>query len=986
MKLLFYYLNFCSIASTNKQSRIKEIIRTLNPDVILITESWLKDDVRSGEDPQIAGYCTVAKDSRITNTVGGGVCVIAKSHITTESISVGIPNKNFHIQCAKFKIYDQLFALVYREPKTEDHDDHLLFDFLAAESEPMISIGDFNLEKIDWNAFTAPPSQRKLLKVMDEKNWVQLIEEPTHRDGNVLDIIITPDPNIIFNVDNSNEKHINFGYAHHALTFQMDLGPKSLKKEEIEVEDYKNADYKKLRLDLKLADWQLNNDVISLNEYDVLFRNNLTTAWGDAIPTKKVTIDPEAISYMSAITKKERNHLRKMKKKASQMKIKSAHLIQRIIEQSQFVNELEISDMKNKENKILYGAGELKTNIFKHLETFNNKRDSKPGPLIVGGTRANSDEVAAEFMRNQYLKVATEQPVDEPRFDEYVPSPHPEMREVVFKNKWIRKEIKKMRTRTAPGHDGIKVAMLKQGINEIVDPLKKLFKLSYENGKIPDSWRIAIVTPLYKSGKRSDPANYRPISVISNLFKLMEKVVCSAVNHHMKIHNIWSDTQFAFRDGSSVVNNLISHDLKINEIIDRGGQVTIILVDARKAYDLIGFNKILRGMKRANLPKKLMEWTMDALQGRSFQVKVGKTLSRPATPNSGVLQGSAFSPTLFNLAMEDLHNAVEPDCSLFVSIKQFADDDTFAADTTHREGILALKKTLARFDEKCKETDIFIHPDKTQKIVIGKTKCHDESTDFMLAGKVIKEVDSARDLGVLYNKKYSNSNHFQTIYNKLHSRVMWIKKRLWNRDIKYLTMIWNALCGSIITFGLASWGRPTRTQIQKLQGLQRTFFLDAEECTNCEAQIQKKLKDINTPCSIHVGPEPMDKLIMKTELKMCFDIHRGHMRINGTFCRYPNGTTRSTSNYQVQKIPGTSPTMAQSFAHRAITLWNALPLSVRNWHVSKAVFAKSINHKVPWLEKPDRYRQEYYDWKATNARIERLWNDKQIDIYCHQIV
>ena len=627
MKLTFFYLNFCSIQSNEKQDTLKDIINTSNPDVIMITESWLKLDTPDGEDPQVNGYVTVAKDSRVTNTNGGGVLIMAKSHIKVEVIAIGIPQKSFHIQCAKIKVFDQMFALIYRKPDTKPPINDQLFTYLGAEADNnMIIIGDLNFPKIDWETHSGPPSETKFLELLDKRHLVQIITEPTHKkskknkqsradtagndnSGNILDLLVVPDPNAILDLENTNHPLITGGNEHNAIIFCMQLGPNKAQKEKIEVEDFKNADMKVFTDKLEKSDWleKAHDNSITVDELGNKLQQNLLGAWDEAVPRKTVTIDPEAIPYMSSITKSERNRLRKLKKKAAKCNYQSDHLAIEIKHQMNKVRELEISDMMAKEDKILYGEGEMRTNIFKHFQTFNKSHDSKPGPLIVNNVRATNDEETANMLLDQYMKVATEKPVDTPLFDENVPTVHAKMHDVSFRCKWIRKQVKRMKTRTAPGQDGVKVAMLKEGINQIVEHLKRLFTLCYERSTIPTSWRTALVTPLYKSGKKSDPSNYRPISVISNLLKLMEKVVTAAVNNHMEKMGIWSDTQFAFRDGSSVGNNLISHDLALSKIRDKGGQVTIILVDARKAYDLIGFNKILRGMKRANLPEKTDE-------------------------------------------------------------------------------------------------------------------------------------------------------------------------------------------------------------------------------------------------------------------------------------------------------------------------------------------------------------------------------------------
>ena len=313
---------------------------------------------------------------------------------------------------------------------------------------------------------------------------------------------------------------------------------------------------------------------------------------------------------------------------------------------------------------------------------------------------------------------------------------------------------------------------------------------------------------------------------------------------------------------------------------------------------------------------------------------------------------------------------------------------TLVADTTTAEGVRALKRTLREFDRKCKETDIHIHPDKTVKIVIGKSKCKTEDFDFQLAGKVIREENSARDLGVIYNNKLSNSHHFQKLIGKIQSRSMMVKKRIWNRDIKFLSMLWNALCSSLIIFGLNSWGRPSRDQLQKLQGMQRRFFEKARKCQHCLGQKLKRKRGDLSECKLHTGPDPIDKLILKTELKTFFAIKSGKLRINGDLCAPETRSEeekRPSERYKPKKLPGTSAFMAKSFASRTISVWNALPNEVRNWHISEARFKRGLNHKVPWLKKEDTFRIDNYNWSDCYRRLERYNNNQCFDFYCRTV-
>ena len=151
----------------------------------------------------------------------------------------------------------------------------------------------------------------------------------------------------------------------------------------------------------------------------------------------------------------------------------------------------------------------------------------------------------------------------------------------------VFKLLNSLKVHKAAGPDKITARVLKQLAPVISPILTIIFKRSYETGEIPQDWRSADITPVYKKGKKSDPANYRPISLTSIPCKLMEHIITSAIMKHGKRHNILYDLQHGFRDKRSCESQLIGFIDDVVNAIHGGNQTDVIVMDFSKAFDKV---------------------------------------------------------------------------------------------------------------------------------------------------------------------------------------------------------------------------------------------------------------------------------------------------------------------------------------------------------------------------------------------------------------
>ena len=170
---------------------------------------------------------------------------------------------------------------------------------------------------------------------------------------------------------------------------------------------------------------------------------------------------------------------------------------------------------------------------------------------------------------------------------------YPKMPEIIIDLKGILKLLSNLNPDKAPGPDGIKPIVLKELREELAPNIQLLFKKSISTGKIPTDWTKANVSPVFKKGSKSDPANYRLISLTCILCKVMEHIIASKLTQHLNQHNILYDLQHGFRDRRSCETQLIQLIEDLGRQLVKGKQVDLVLLDFSKAFDKVSHPKLL---------------------------------------------------------------------------------------------------------------------------------------------------------------------------------------------------------------------------------------------------------------------------------------------------------------------------------------------------------------------------------------------------------
>ena len=241
----------------------------------------------------------------------------------------------------------------------------------------------------------------------------------------------------------------------------------------------------------------------------------------------------------------------------------------------------------------------------------------------------------------------------------------------------------------ALGPDGLPTILLKTCARELTPSHCALLNLSLAEGKLPTKWKDALVIPVHEKGKKEDVTNYKPISLLCVVSKVLEQCIFK----HFKdfLRPLFVNAQHGFLQGRSTVTQLLAFYHKIGQSLDKGLQSDIVYLDLAKAFDSVSHQRLLLTLSLYRVSGKLLQWFESYLGGRGQQCSVhGFTYSHSPVP-SGVPQGSIVGPLMFLVYVNNLPPVIQNRISLF------ADDSKCSSVIESPQDSESLQKALDRF-------------------------------------------------------------------------------------------------------------------------------------------------------------------------------------------------------------------------------------------------------------------------------------------------
>ena len=380
----------------------------------------------------------------------------------------------------------------------------------------------------------------------------------------------------------------------------------------------------------------------------------------------------------------------------------------------------------------------------------------------------------------------------------------------------------------ATGSDGIPGIVLKMTADTIAPSLCSIFNQSLAQGKVPADFKSSHVAPLFKAGDPTVPSNYRPVSLLPIVSRLLEKLVKNQVIEYLEEHQLLPPTQFAYRAGHSTEDALILAVDRWQTSRHHRKTTGIVMVDMSKAFDRVRHSLLLSELHALGLYGKVLDWFASYLSDRSQQVKIGAQLSEKISCSRGVPQGSVLGPLLFVMYTRGI-SRILPEC---ISHQEFADDIIIdCSDVDSKRVVEKLSEGVSALERWLDDIGLLLNKKKTQVMFIKPRGSVDVPFSVSCNGEDLATVSSAKYLGVQIDDDLRWTSHV----NHLCLRSRQATGRLWRhrcalnmqaRRTWYLAMVQAKLCyGSNAFFpaltaeGLGRLGKMAKAGVRAVFGL-----------------------------------------------------------------------------------------------------------------------------------------------------------------------
>ena len=626
---------------------VRELIVDHGIDILCLSETWLRGD--NIDDHYIAAACPSShtwKSFPRCGRRGGGLAFIYANFINGVSTS-SLPTQSHESACISFTYGSKKFYVVciYRPPnktppaKFLEELQEMILDYKLKNS-PFILVGDFN-----YHFLSRSCAVRKIKSLLDECEITQHITVPTHQAGNVLDWVLSPTT-----------------YFNNLIkeTYVVDLAVSDHKGVFIDINLHKTSNAKKSTQSRKICD-------INLDEFKADLQKSILSVFDvcDFESTIRGVLDRHAPLVSRTVSdrsdagwfNKNVKQAKRDKRRAESIWRKSGLMVHREIFLNQ-KNRLNV-EIKNAKRKY-YNTKFSDVNSCKELYQLSNhllgKRKTRSLPN-TDNDAALSEEFST-FFQNKIcmIREGIDSTISEPpSFNIYngsilealEPTTEGELRDIIMKSPSKYCDIL----------DPLPTSLFKQCLDVLLPTVTMLINDSLYAGIVPDVFKKAIVKPLLKKSglNENELKNYRPVSNLSFLSKILERIVLKRLLDHVTKNNLGECFQSAYKSKHSTETAVLKVCTDILDSIDKKNVCLLTLLDLSAAFDTIDHNILISRLDNSfGIRGSALDWFKSYLTHRTQAVQIEKKISPEKHLLYGVPQGSVLGPILFTMYTQPL--------------------------------------------------------------------------------------------------------------------------------------------------------------------------------------------------------------------------------------------------------------------------------------------------------------------------------------------
>ena len=816
--LKILHLNIHSLPA--KIDELKFLINKLTEkgvmlDIILLCETFLSDV--KNLNCEIDGYSLVERHR--TKGRGGGVAILIKNGIKFKELrDLTVFNEGLLESLfleITFDTQKVIIAELYRVPGT---DIDVFFDQyeeivrkLQEKNLPVIIGTDQNLDFLKINVHN---KTNQFFDMNLDAGFVPMITRPTR--------ITSTSATLIDNIYCSNLSHVKSaiilsGISDHlpcCLLFGMS---KKYKKRPLVIESRKITDEKLLKMNNELSetDWSILEN-FDTNQAYRYFIDNLTKVIDMHAPMKSISVSPKNIikeKWMTAGLLKSSKTCDKLYKEQLGHDASSRFHTKYIFYRNEF-NKLKrtakkeyylnlITEYKNDSKKLwgvinrVIGKTRNKLDLPEKIKDENN--------IIVSGNQAIADTFC-KFFTSVGPNLARSIPNPSKNYDEYlsnlncnktffmVPSDESEILGI----------IKLLPNKSSSGYDNVSNILLKQLAPSVCKALCIIFNKSMSEGIFPQDMKLAEVVPIFKSKDRSVCTNYRPISLLPVVSKILERVIKKRLYKFIVDNNLLYNSQYGFRNNHSTVNAITEFIGKILKGFEEENCAISVFLDLSKAFDTIDHRILLNKLEFYGVRGLANQWFHSYLNNRWQQVKyIDGVRSSPLKVQCGVPQGSVLGPLLFVLYTNDIYACLQHSSCIL-----FADDTTiFNIGKDIDQMLMLISQDMSVVTDWFRANKLSLNLNKTNCILFRPKNLDNNVTYNLTVGnETINMVTDTKFLGLYIDKNLLWTKHINTIRSKLNSGLYAINSVRNLLPVQEKRMLYMSLINCHLIYGLMLWG------------------------------------------------------------------------------------------------------------------------------------------------------------------------------------
>ena len=929
MTSLYFSLGLINAWSiVNKAPLMHDAIQDNSLDVLAVTETFVYDDSPDVHKYECApaGFSVIHKH-RQTGSRGGGLALIYNQKFRIKSIDHG---EFRHCEVLPIRITNVgkgiTVVVIYRPPSSSlpgfiDELDALIGSGILGND--FIICGDLNCP---GPAGTKGLVAEDLAQVIQAHGLRQHIHEPTCRSGNILDHLLTQCDSSL--VTECSVKDVGIS-DHYLITASIRGEVPAAVGEHREYRCWKHLNMGTFRQRLRDS-CLFSAPEATVDGFCAQLRNIVTKILDDLIPVRKRTIrfgrngnnwlSTEAVKAKRARRKLERQYRKSGCERTRKAYRRACKTANKLIIQSRRISIRQKITETGRDPKMLWRTVNDILHRRRRVNVGNSDMCGKFSGYLM-------DKIAS-------IRATVAQYLSSGRIIRSYPMPKPACvltdieRTTVDE---VSRLIQQLPNKTSP-LDYINVSVLKECSDVFAPLLSHLANLSFSEGKFPSEFKEALVIPLLKKPTldANEPCNYRPISNLQTIGKILEKLYLKRILPHSFATGNFNPFQSAYRKKHNTETALLKVLDDIYRSIEKKNTAVVLVgLDISAAFDTVEHTTLLDRLHNTfGVRGTALSWLKSYLHGRTQFIQLGATRSSTTPVTLGVPQGSVLGPFLFSAYTSPISNVI---LSLGVNFHQYADDTQIyaAVESSNSDaGIKLLENCCTAIRDWFAESGMLLNPEKSEVLLAARKSVAQKfpvNTSLNVAGCSIQCQTKLKSLGVTLDSNLSFNEHVQAIVKACNYHI-----RAFRHIRHYLDQTTaNTVACSIVTSRLdycnSLLHNTSQANLHRLQRVQNNLAR-AVMCARRSDHITPILRDL------HWLP-----IQQRISYKVALITHRAYYEgapeyLSALTCKYqPTRDLRSSTQSRLSKPSGlTSRLCSQSFSAAAERVWNSLPEDLRS--------------------------------------------------------